>query len=71
MDVLNQGPTKIYIGGLTDSLASISDNELRSLFLPFGDIESVEVSRDEQSGKCKGYAYIVFAKGKDAEAAIS
>lgn len=65
MELLNKGPMKIYVGGLTDSLANISDNDLKSLFETFGLIDQIEVSRD-QDGKCKGYAYITFRVGEDA-----
>ena len=30
---------KIYIGGLTDNLADITDGDLRALFEPFGLID--------------------------------
>lgn len=60
MDLLSKGPTKIYVGGLTENLADISDSDLRGLFAPFGEIDSVEIPRDETTKKCKGYAYVIY-----------
>lgn len=61
---------KIYIGGLTDILSDVSENELRSLFSPFGEIENIEVPRDHFTGKNKGYAHIVYCNNKDAREVI-
>lgn len=62
---------RIYIGGLTDNLANITDGDLRALFEPFGLIDVVDVTRDPLSGKCKGYAHITYRKAEDAEAAVN
>lgn len=49
---------RIYIGGLVDSLKDITDDELRNLFSSFGEIEFVDVHRDQVTNACKGFAFI-------------
>jgi len=61
---------KIYIGGLTDQLADITDLDLRELFDPFGEIDFVDIHRDPQTGKCKGFAYVQYKQSADAKMAI-
>lgn len=62
---------RIYISNLTDTLADISENNLKNVFSPFGDIELVDIHRDPYSGKCKGYAFIQYIRQDDAKAAIN
>lgn len=45
------------------------DDQLKSLFAKFGDIESATVQRDEQ-GSLKDYGYVCFKDPENAEAAI-
>jgi len=56
-----QGPIKLYIGSLHQS---ITDAMLRAIFEPFGVIESVSLAYEE-GGASKGYGYVVF---KDSSA---
>jgi len=67
---MKTGPMKISVGGLTDQLADISNQDLKQLFDPFGEIDLVEIQKDPISGKTKGYAFIQFKNSADARAAI-
>jgi RNA recognition motif-containing protein len=60
---------KIYVGGLTDNLADITESDLQKLF-NFGDIDSIELHRDPMTGKCKGYAFIQYHKTSAARNAM-
>jgi RNA-binding protein 39 len=62
------GPMRIYVGGL-EHLADISENDLRAMF-PFGDIDYIDLHKDDNTGKIKGYAFIQFRKGSHARVAI-
>lgn len=62
-------PMRIYVGGLTENLAEISENDLRRLF-PFGEIDYIDLNKDPITGKCKGYAFIQFRKSSQAKIAI-
>lgn len=53
---------KIYVGNLG---YAITDATLRSLFEPFGSVESARVITDRDSGASKGFGFVEMA---DAEA---
>lgn len=55
---------KIYIYGLE------SENDVRQVFSPFGEIELIELPRDPYSGKSKKVAFVTFCRRRDAKAAI-
>ncbi len=60
-------PMRIYVGGL-DQL-EISENDIREIF-NFGDIDYIELQKDENTMKVKGYVYIQFRKSSQAKNAI-
>ena len=62
--------TKVFVGGLTDKLAEMQESELKELFDPFGEIEYVDIHRDPQTGKCKGYAFIQYVDIERAKQAV-
>lgn len=57
----------IYIGNLA---SNISEDRLQSLFVEFGEIESVKVIKDRFSGTSKGYAFIEMPSNSEADKAI-
>lgn len=62
---------RIFVGGLTDHLANITESDIRQL-LPLGDIEYIDMQSDPSTGKCKGgYIYIQFRRESHAKEAIS
>eukprot|EP00927_Polykrikos_kofoidii_P005620 TRINITY_DN12228_c0_g1_i1.p1 TRINITY_DN12228_c0_g1~~TRINITY_DN12228_c0_g1_i1.p1 ORF type:complete len:489 (+),score=102.85 TRINITY_DN12228_c0_g1_i1:98-1564(+) len=64
-------PLRLYVGGLTDSLANISEEELKKLFSPFGEIEFIDLHRDPYTNKCKGFAFVQFKNASEAREAMS
>ena len=58
-----EGPNKIYVGNLRNSLSSISTRELRELFSAFGEVESVE--------RQGSLAYIQYRMSRDAKEAVA
>jgi len=62
---------KIYVGNLVDALANVTEDELRKLFSPFGNITFIDLHRDPYTNKCKGYAYIMFDKALEAKEALT
>ncbi len=58
--------TNVFCKNLDES---VTDEELKKLFAPFGTITSALVSRDEQSGRSKGFAFINFESHEAAETA--
>jgi RNA recognition motif-containing protein len=49
----------------------IDDNALRTLFSPFGAIESLKVVRDKMTGISKGYGFVKYVRTEDAVQAIN
>ena len=66
---LNDAPMKIYVGGLTENLANITEDDLCNIF-GFGEIDSIELHRDPITGRSKGYAFIQFHRGSKAKEVI-
>jgi RNA recognition motif-containing protein len=57
----------IYIGNL--SFSTTEDN-LKSLFTEFGDVESVKIIKDRFSGRPKGFGFIEMPSNSEADQAI-
>ena len=57
----------IYVGNLSYSL---SESELRDAFADFGEVSSVKVLMDRETGRSKGFAFITFATQQAAESAL-
>ena len=58
---------RLYIGSLHPSLTEL---ELEKLFEPFGELESVELLKDERSGESKGVAFVQYKKVGGARMAL-
>lgn len=58
---------RLYIGSLHPSLTEL---ELEQLFEPFGELESVELLKDERSGESKGVAFVQYKKVGGARLAL-
>jgi len=59
--------TKVYVGNLPFSVTS--DN-LKKLFSPYGEITEATVISDKFSGRSKGFGFVTFADKASAEKAI-
>ena len=66
---INDAPMKIYVGGLTENLSNITEDDLCNIF-GFGEIDSIELHKDPITGRNKGYAFIQFHRGSKAKEAI-
>ena len=60
--------TKLYIGNLS---YDTTEEDLRSLFEEAGAVASVELIKDRDTGRSKGFAFVSMDSQADAEAAIS
>jgi hypothetical protein len=45
----------LYVGSLNFALTS---DDIREVFQPFGELETVELHRDAATGKSKGYCFV-------------
>jgi RNA recognition motif-containing protein len=59
---------KVYVGNIS---RHISDKQFRALSVPFGNADSVNVPREVEGGRSKGYGFLEFANRDEALAAIA
>jgi RNA recognition motif-containing protein len=60
--------TKIYIGNLSQET---TEQDLRTMFTEAGSVGSVDVIMDRQTGKPKGFAFVMMSSQDEAEKAVS
>mmetsp|Transcript_31512 Transcript_31512/g.57920 ORF Transcript_31512/g.57920 Transcript_31512/m.57920 type:complete len:125 (-) Transcript_31512:23-397(-) len=57
----------VYVGGLAET---VDRNTLEAAFVPFGEVKTVEIPLDTTTSKNRGFGFVEFINGEDAEAAI-
>ncbi len=60
--------TKIFVGNLP---AQVTEPELKTLFSQAGDVVSVKIVKDHQSGQPRGFAFIEMSTRREAQKAVS
>ena len=58
----------IYVGNLP---WSVSDEDLRELFVPYGEVSAARVITDRDSGRSRGFGFVEMPTDTEAEAAIA
>ena len=58
---------KLYVGGLS---YQTSDDSLREYFSQAGDVESVAIINDRETGRSKGFGFVEMGSDDDAAKAI-
>ncbi|XP_043474269.1 RNA-binding protein squid isoform X2 [Leptopilina heterotoma] len=64
----SQEDRKLFVGALS---WETTDKELREYFSKYGDIESINVKTDPNTGRSRGFAFIVFAKAESLDKIMS
>jgi RNA recognition motif-containing protein len=64
MDFMNK---KLYVGGLSYSTTT---EGLRDFFSQAGNIDSVNIVTDRDTGRSKGFAFVEMSTGEEAQTAI-
>jgi RNA recognition motif-containing protein len=59
--------TRLFIGNLPHE---VTDSLLEGLFSEFGTVQSVEVMRDRDTGRSKGFGFVEMGSDAEAQAAI-
>ena len=57
----------IYVGNLNYNL---SEDELRSIFEEFGEVNSAKIIIDKYSGRSKGFGFVEMSDDEEANSAI-
>ncbi|KAJ6821921.1 RNA-binding protein 39 isoform X1 [Iris pallida] len=57
------GARRLYVGNLH---SNITEDQLRQVFEPFGALELVQLPLDPETGHCKGFGFVQFARLEDA-----
>ena len=57
----------IYVGNLPYSL---TESELRDAFAEFGDVSSVNILTDRETGRARGFGFVEMPNQAEAEAAV-
>lgn len=60
--------TKLYVGNLP---FETSESDLQTLFAQAGAVQTVNVIRDRDTGRARGFAFVEMANETDAQAAIA
>lgn len=59
--------TNIYVGNLAFNAA---DDDLRSAFEQYGEVTSVNIIQDRETGRSRGFAFVEMSNGDQAKEAI-
>jgi RNA recognition motif-containing protein len=59
---------KLYVGNLS---YGATENELRELFGAHGQVTSVAVITDRETGRAKGFGFVEYASNEEGQAAIA
>ncbi len=59
---------KLYVGNLA---FSITDNDLREMFVPYGAVESAVLVTDRDTGRSRGFGFVEMTNDNEAASAIS
>jgi len=59
---------KLYVGNLS---YNITEDALRDVFTPLGEVQSVKIITDAATGRSKGFGFVEMTNDEDADKAIS
>jgi cold-inducible RNA-binding protein len=58
----------IYVGNLS---YGSTEESLRSLFEPYGEVEAVNIIMDRNTGRSRGFGFVEMSNDEEAKAAIA
>ncbi|MDR1498060.1 MAG: RNA-binding protein [Puniceicoccales bacterium] len=59
---------KLFVGNLT---WDATEEDVRQYFAKFGNVQQVEVMRDRFTNRARGFAFVTFATGEEAQNAVN
>ena len=57
----------IYVGNLSGSMR---EDQLKTMFVEFGEVNTVKIVTDRRSGQSKGYGFVEMPSNSEADQAI-
>jgi len=63
----NVGPMRLYVGSLH---FNVTEEMLKGIFEPFGKIDKIELIKDTETGRSKGYGFVMFHDSESAKKAL-
>lgn len=60
--------TKIFVGNLA---FQTTETDLQTLFSQAGDVVSVKIPKDQQTGSSRGFAFVEMSTRREAQKAVS
>ena len=60
--------TKIYVGNIA---FQTTETDLQTLFSQAGDVVSVKILKDHQTGQSRGFAFVEMSTRREAQKAVS
>ncbi len=58
---------KLFVGNIS---WGTTDEQLNELFSQYGEIEEAVIIKDKFSGRSKGFGFVTFVNGEDADKAV-
>ncbi len=58
----------IYVANIS---FKASENDLKNLFLSYGQVDSVKILTDRETGRSRGFGFVEMPNGSEGEAAIA
>jgi len=59
---------KLYVGNLS---YTVTEDALRDVFTPLGEVQSVKIITDAATGRSKGFGFVEMVNNEDADKAIA
>ena len=59
---------KLYVGNLS---YNITEDEIKDVFAPFGEVQSVKIITDAATNRSKGFGFVEMTNDEDADKAIA
>ena len=59
---------KLYVGNLG---YGVTDDQLRTMFAPYGSVQTAQVITDRDTGRSKGFGFVEMNADQEAQAAIA
>ena len=59
---------KLYVGNVG---YGVTDDQLRTMFAPYGSVQTAQVITDRDTGRSKGFGFVEMNSDQEAQAAIA